>query len=219
MEAAPLPLRADPDAALTEDTYLDMLADIDWTPTIRYLQSAEAELNRFAFVIHPLNVSFIHNDKRFRWTRFCPTASSNRLPPRCRRYLSRITGGQSPTTDSALKASLITLAATPRQMMKRDARFTYKKLNQAARLLRRVGAYHGTGAFTSVVGDAGITVAHESDIAITSGNSLTVAATLESAKQAVINMGATDLTGAKWMIVGDRINRFHMCTLAGAGDL
>jgi predicted amino acid dehydrogenase len=33
----------------------------------------------------------------------------------------------------------------------------------------------GLGAFTSVVGDAGITVAHESDIAITSGNSLTVA--------------------------------------------
>ena len=33
------------------------------------------------------------------------------------------------------------------------------------------------GALPEVVGDAGITVAHESDIAITSGNSLTVAAT------------------------------------------
>ena len=60
----------------------------------------------------------------------------------------------------------------------------------------------GLGAFTSVVGDAGRTVAHEADIAITSGNSLTVAATLEAAKQAVIKMGATDLTRGRAMIVG-----------------
>jgi predicted amino acid dehydrogenase len=45
-------------------------------------------------------------------------------------------------------------------------------------------------------------VAHEADIAITSGNSLTVAATLEAAKQAVVKMGATDLTKGKVMIVG-----------------
>ncbi|NTU80571.1 MAG: serine carboxypeptidase, partial [Chloroflexales bacterium] len=58
------------------------------------------------------------------------------------------------------------------------------------------------GAFTSVVGDAGITVAHEADIAITSGNSLTVAATLEAAKQAVIKMGATDLAHGRAMVIG-----------------
>jgi predicted amino acid dehydrogenase len=60
----------------------------------------------------------------------------------------------------------------------------------------------GLGAFTSVVGDAGETVAHEASIAITSGNSLTVAATLEAAKQAVVNMGATDLTKGRAMIIG-----------------
>ena len=67
---------------------------------------------------------------------------------------------------------------------------------------RRGARIMGLGAFTSVVGDAGITVAHESDIAITSGNSLTVSATLEAAKQAVIKMGATDLTKGKVMIIG-----------------
>jgi predicted amino acid dehydrogenase len=60
----------------------------------------------------------------------------------------------------------------------------------------------GLGAFTSVVGDAGETVAHEASIAITSGNSLTVAATLEAAKQAVVNMGATQLTDGRAMIIG-----------------
>ena len=38
-------------------------------------------------------------------------------------------------------------------------------------MAERMGArIMGLGAFTSVVGDAGITVAHEADIAITSGN-------------------------------------------------
>ncbi|MCL7452405.1 MAG: serine carboxypeptidase, partial [Anaerolineae bacterium] len=47
----------------------------------------------------------------------------------------------------------------------------------------------GLGAFTKVVGDAGMTVAYKADIAVTSGNSLTVVATLEAAKQAVLKMG------------------------------
>jgi predicted amino acid dehydrogenase len=70
-------------------------------------------------------------------------------------------------------------------------------------MAERLGArIMGLGAFTSVVGDAGITVAHEADIAITSGNSLTVAATLEAAKQAVRKMGAHDLTHGKAMVIG-----------------
>jgi predicted amino acid dehydrogenase len=88
-------------------------------------------------------------------------------------------------------------------MMQHSERFTYLRLNQAARMAERLGArIMGLGAFTSVVGDAGITVANESDIAITSGNSLTVAATLEAAKQAVISMGVTDLTKGKAMVIG-----------------
>lgn len=69
----------------------------------------------------------------------------------------------------------------------------------------------GLGAFTSVVGDAGITVAHESDIAITSGNSLTVAMTLQVAKQAVLLMGARDLTQGKVMIVCARYGFDCLC--------
>ena len=88
-------------------------------------------------------------------------------------------------------------------MMQHGERFTYSRLNAAARLAERKGArIMGLGAFTSVVGDAGITVANEADIAITSGNSLTVAATLEAAKQAVIQMGAQDLTKGKVMVIG-----------------
>ncbi len=204
IEAMLVALRADPQAPLTEDTYLDLLADIEWSPAIRYLQPEEANINRFAFVIHPLNVSFIHKHKMFRWTRYLPDELVERVaayfPPM---YLSRITGGQSPATGQRIEGHLISLAATPRQMMSHGERFTYDRLHKAVKMSERRGArIMGLGAFTSVVGDAGITVAHESDIAITSGNSLTVAATLEAAKQAVVKMGARDLTKGKVMIIG-----------------
>lgn len=204
IEAVLVALRSDPQASLTEDTYLDLMADIEWQPCIRYLQAAEAEINRFAFVIHPLNVNFIHKHRWFRWTRYLPDmlveAVAAYIPPL---YLSRITGGKSPTTGQRIEGSLISLGATPKQMMSHGENFTYKRLNQASKMAARRGArIMGLGAFTSVVGDAGITVAHEADIAITSGNSLTVAATLEAAKQAVLKMGATDLTKGKAMVIG-----------------
>ncbi|MCB8992102.1 MAG: serine carboxypeptidase [Ardenticatenaceae bacterium] len=204
IEAILVALRPASDAPLTEDTYLDLMADIKWAPAVRYLQPADAGINKFAFVIHPLNVGFIHKHHFFRWTRYFPDELVERvaayMPPM---YISRITGGQSPTTGQKIEGYLISLAATPRQMMQKGERFTYDRLNQSAKMAERFGArIMGLGAFTSVVGDAGITVAHEADIAITSGNSLTVAATLESAKQAAIRLGAQDLTKGKVMIVG-----------------
>ena len=204
IEAALAALRSQPDLPLSEDTYMDMIAGIDWTPDIRYLQPEEAGINRFAFVIHPLDVRFIHQHHLFRWTRFLPDslveAVGAYIPPI---YISRITGGQSPATGQRIEGHLFALGATPRQMMKHSERFTYVRLNWAARMAERLGArIMGLGAFTSVIGDAGITVAHEADIAITSGNSLTVAATLEAAKQAVISMGVTDLTTGKAMVIG-----------------
>ena len=203
-EAVLVALRSDTSLPLDENTYLDLISNIEWTPHIRYLQAEDAGINKFAFVIHPLDVRFIHAAPMFRWTKIFPNSLTEALaaymPPI---YISRITGGQSPVTGQKIEGYLFSLGATPRQMMKHGERLTYEQLNKCARMAERMGArIMGLGAFTSVVGDAGITVAHEADIAITSGNSLTVAATLEAAKQAVIKMGATDLTKGTAMIVG-----------------
>ncbi|MGB8646196.1 MAG: serine carboxypeptidase [Anaerolineae bacterium] len=204
LEGLLVALRPNPDLPLNENTYLDLIADLQWKPAIRYLRAEDKGINRFSFVIHPLSVDFIHKHKLFRWTRYLPDewveAVAAYMPPM---YLSRVTGAVSPTTGQQCEGYLYALGATPRQMMQHGERFTYERLNQAARMSERMGArIMGLGAFTSVVGDAGITVANEADIAITSGNSLTVAATLEAAKRAVILMGHTDLTQGKVMIVG-----------------
>jgi predicted amino acid dehydrogenase len=204
VEAILAALRTSPDAPLSEDTYLDLIAGLEWEPEIRDLQGHGLGPNKFAFVIHPLSTGFITKDRRFRWARLFPEAwveaVAAYMPPT---YLSQIRGGRSPETGQEIEGYLITLGATPRQMMRKGARFTYERLNGAAQIAERKGArIMGLGAFTSVVGDAGVTVAHEAEIAITSGNSLTVAATLEAAKQAMIQMGVTDLTRGRAMVIG-----------------
>jgi predicted amino acid dehydrogenase len=190
-EACLVAIRPNADTPLTENTYLNLMAEMDWTPGIRFLQPEEADINRFAFVIHPLSVRFVHKYPAFRWTKYLPNwlvepvAAS--IPPI---YLSRVTGVRSATTGQKVEGYLLSLGATPKELMRRDPAFTYRRLIKAARMAERLGArIMGLGAFTSVVGDAGITVAQKADIAITSGNSLTVAATLEAAKQAVVQMG------------------------------
>lgn len=167
---------------------LDFIAAAGWGATIQELNPRPRP--KFAFVIHPLRTSLIANDPRFSWTRYLPSRLveliAAQIPPL---YLSKIRGIRSVATGEEAEGILLTLGTTPREMMRREPSFTYRRLIRAARMAERMGAQlMGLGAFTSVVGDAGITVAQKSDIGITSGNSLTVAATLEAAKQAVILM-------------------------------
>jgi len=167
---------------------IDFITAAGWGPTVQDLNPRPKP--RFAFVIHPLRTELIANHKLFRWTRYLPPrlveVVAAHFPPL---YLSRIRGIRSKATGEEVEGILLTLGATPREMIRRPPSFTYRRLIKAARMAERMGAQlMGLGAFTSVVGDAGITVAQKVNIGITSGNSLTVAATLEAAKQAVLLM-------------------------------
>lgn len=167
--------------------------------------AAGDEVHRFAFVVHPLTIDFIYRHPSYRWTRFLlPRALTERLaalmPPR---HMGRVTGGRSPATGQQIEGLLYALGATPKQLLTRPARRTYDALVAASRMARARGArIMGLGAFTKVVGDAGVTVAREAPIPVTSGNSLTIAATLETAKIAVRRMGAPDLARGRAMVVG-----------------
>lgn len=167
-------------------------------------QPSQTAVNRYAFVIHPLSLEHIHKHPAFGWTQRMPDnileSIAAWVPPL---YISRITGGQSPTSGQRIEGFLYTLGTTPGQMMRRSERFTYKRLACAVNMAKRQGArIMGLGAFTSVVGDAGITVAKEAEIAITSGNSLTAYTTLEASKRAVHWMGLEEFRWAKAMVVG-----------------
>ena len=188
---------------ITTDDYLNLVARSELEPCITVLNEPE-DVARFAFVIHPLSVDYIFNHPQLRYLRFLPDRLIERLVAHMRpMYLSRVTGVRSEATGQAVEGYLLGLGATPRELMRRKPGFTYRRLIVASRMAQQRGAQiMGLGAFTKVVGDAGMTVAYKSDIAITSGNSLTVAATLEAAKQAVIKMGAEDLTKGQAVIIG-----------------
>jgi predicted amino acid dehydrogenase len=118
-------------------------------------------------------------------------------------FVGTATGGRSSATGKPVNGLIYALGATPRQMLTRSPEFTYQRLGHAVSDAARRGArIMGLGAFTKVVGDAGVTVARRAPIPVTTGNSLTIAATLETAKLTALRMGWPNLARGKAMIVG-----------------
>jgi len=166
--------------------------------------SSAAPANRFAFVLHPLTVDYLANHPRYAWTRHLPRrlveAAAAHMPAR---YVGTVTGGRSPATGRPVDGLIYALGMTPRQMLTRPPEFTYRRINGAVQDAADRGAkIVGLGAFTKVVGDAGVTIAKRASIPVTTGNSLTIAATLETAKLTARRMGWADLARGKAMVVG-----------------
>jgi hypothetical protein len=63
-------------------------------------------------------------------------------------------------TGAEAEGWLISVGGTPKEMLARSPEFTYRRLLHAAKIAEKMGAQiMGLGAFTKVVGDAGVTVA------------------------------------------------------------
>lgn len=70
-------------------------------------------------------------------------------------------------------------------MLELRERTVYNKIIQAGRLAEKLGAQIlGLGAFTSVVGDAGITIAEALDVPVTTGDSYTVTVAVDAIREA-----------------------------------
>ncbi|RYD02851.1 hypothetical protein N752_22825 [Desulforamulus aquiferis] len=76
----------------------------------------------------------------------------------------------------------------------------------------------GLGAFTKIVGDAGITVAKNLNIPVTTGNSYTVATALESAKRAASLMGH-NLKTIQVAVIGATGSIGSVCALSLSRDV
>jgi len=149
-------------------------------------------MDNFAFVIHPLNPkrdvarkypllakvlprSWIHFLSRF-W------------PPV---YLSHVTGVRSEATGAdgghskEIEGWLVACPFTTRQILRLPPRTVYNKIVETGRLAQKLGArILGLGAFTSAVGDGGVTIARRLGMPVTTGHSLTVAVVLEALERA-----------------------------------
>jgi predicted amino acid dehydrogenase len=196
---------------LTNDDLLDMIVDAGLEPRILHPNGPKRK-SRFAFVIHPLSTKFFQNVEPLRTiTRVTPSPMMDVVekavayaPPF---VYSHVTGIKSPTGAEA-EGWLITVGGTPKELMAHSPEFTYARLLMAANTARKLGAQvMGLGAFTKVVGDAGVTVAKQASLPITTGNSYSASGALWAAHEAVLRLGLAETDGedrikGKVMVVG-----------------
>lgn len=157
----------------------------------------------FAFIFHPINIKEDVARKYPILGRILTEGQINYFsrffPPV---YISEIGGIVSAETGRELKGWFIACPYTPPTMLSLPVERVYNKLVQCGHMAEQLGAnILGLGAYTSVVGDAGKTVAERLDIPVTTGDSYTVFVAVEAAREAARVMGI-DFAQAKIAIVG-----------------
>lgn len=157
----------------------------------------------FAFIIHPI-------DPQRDVSRKFPTLGklpvwlidflSLFFPPV---YISEIKGIQSQGDGRTAQGWFIACPLTPTRMMTLPPQVVYRKVIQTGRYAEKLGAkILGLGAFTSVVGDGGITIAQNLNIPVTTGDSYTIAVAVQSIHKAAqimeipLNEAAVAIIGA-----------------------
>ncbi|MBI1880674.1 MAG: KR domain-containing protein [Chloroflexi bacterium] len=160
-------------------------------------------MDNFAFIIHPVNPKRDAQRKFPVLARLLPEPAidflSRYFPPL---YISHITGITSQATGKEIEGWFIACPFTPKQMISLPPETVYKKVIATGRLAQKLGAkILGLGGFTSVVGDAGITISKHLDIPVTTGDSYTVAVAVESTLKAATQMRINPVT-ATGAVVG-----------------
>ena len=134
---------------------------------------------KFCFVVHPLSLEDIE--------RYEPSAKG-KGPAIIRKIMEwmppwaavHVTGVRTPDGRET-EGWFVSAALFPEQIMEFPREEVYKRIVRAIEIGAELGAeVAGLGAFTGVVGDGGVTVAERSPIPVTTGNSLTIAAGIQS---------------------------------------
>jgi predicted amino acid dehydrogenase len=147
-------------------------------------------VDTFAFIIHPIDPK---RDVSRKFPILGRVLSERQIdffstffPPV---YISEISGVTSQSTGKQLKGWFIACPYTPRRMLELPERIVYRKIIQTGRLAEKLGAQIlGLGAFTSVVGDAGVTIAKGLDVPVTTGDSYTVMVAVDAIREAACVM-------------------------------
>ena len=161
------------------------------------------DMDSFAFIIHPIDPKrdvsrkfpFLGRVLTERQIDFFSTF----FPPV---YVSEIEGIRSEATGKGVKGWFVACPYTPRRMLELAERTVYRKIIQTGRMAEKLGAdILGLGAFTSVIGDAGVTIANHLDIPVTTGDSFTVAMAVQAIREAACAMNI-NIHAATVAIVG-----------------
>ena len=180
----------DDEALLQEVRALDAQPTIITTPT-------KAKTAQFAFVIHPLTQKQLFQVPAIKNFHKLPLARGieklmGKVPGY---YYCKMNGIKSEFNGQEVEGELYVIPATPKQLLRQDPESIYRRIHQLCLLAHSRGTgIIGLGAYTKIVGDAGVTIANRSPIPVTTGNSLSAAATLWAASYGLERMAMVEKT-------------------------
>ncbi|QUH18908.1 shikimate dehydrogenase [Alkaliphilus sp. B6464] len=156
-------------------------------------------MNRFAFLIHPIEIDDIY--RKYKYLKILPKMMTEKVVSNVSpSVISKITDIKSESQEA--EGWFIGVPLTSSMMMNMQYKYVLKRIIDSGRIAEKLGArIIGLGAYTSVVGDAGVTVAKNLNIAVTTGNTYTVAAAFEATRNAC-NLLGKNLQESEVAIVG-----------------
>jgi predicted amino acid dehydrogenase len=137
-------------------------------------------LTPFGFIVHPLSPKDV--TRKYRWAGVLPDSLIEifleRMSPVMMSHVPEVRSATGATT----KGWFVGCPLTPRMMVdKLPIETVYAKIVEAVTVAANEGAQLvGLGAFTSVVGDGGLTIQHQAPVPVTTGNSYTVATAIDA---------------------------------------
>jgi len=151
-------------------------------------KAASPDVEKFAFIIHPLDMGIV--TRRYKIANRIPERITASMIKRKKPWaISEITGIKSKTGREAI-GWFVVVPLLPSQILNLREKFVFKKIIKGAEVAAKLGAgIVGLGAFTALVGGAGKEIADASEIAVTTGNTYTVATAIEGAQKASALMG------------------------------
>ena len=176
-------------------------------------------MDTFAFIIHPIDPK---RDVSRKFPLLGRVLSERQIdffstffPPI---YISEIEGITSEATGKQIKGWFIACPFTPQRMLELPERMVYRKIIQTGHMAEQLGAkILGLGAFTSVIGDAGVTIANSLDVPVTTGDSYTVALAVQAIQDGAKLMGI-DLRDASVAVIGATGAIGRVCAEQLAGE-
>lgn len=195
---------------LSEDEVIKGVEFLEIKPIVIKLNSPKKTQTKFAFIVHPLHKSHLLKHPML------GVLSKNRfLVDRVEQAATFIPGFKygvirgikSEATGKEVVGDIYAVSDTPKMLMQSSKERIYQKLiTICQKAFEDHASIIGLGAYTKIVGDAGVTVNDHSPIPVTTGNSLSAAATLWAASYGLNKMGfvskENDVRLGTAMIVG-----------------
>ncbi|ATH07938.1 hypothetical protein BIY24_08235 [Halobacteriovorax marinus] len=167
--------------------------------------------DKFAFIIHPLSKDYLFKHPLLKKLKPAKKQLGGILEKALTYtpgfFYGKISGIISDGNGKEVEGLIYTVSDTPKMLMEQNPEKVYKKLVDICKDAKKNGAnIIGLGAFTKIVGDAGISVEQRSPIPVTTGNSLSACSTLWAAKFAVDKIGLVKKKSSTWqgkvMVIG-----------------